>query len=65
MDTVRNIYDYLTDPSGLGFPLLISVGLFIIIWMMNKTTKGWKKTDTVIEKKKDDRNNFGTPFKPL
>jgi hypothetical protein len=65
MDTISQIYGYLTDPRGLGFPLLISAGLFLIIWLMNKTSKGWKKTDITIEKKKEDRNNFGTPFKPL
>jgi hypothetical protein len=65
MDFIKNIFDYLTDPHGLGFPLLISAGLFIIIWLMNRTSKGWKKLDTKFEQKKEGRDTFGTPFKPL
>jgi hypothetical protein len=65
MDWLKDIFDYLTDPSGLGFPLLISVGLFIIIWLMNKTSKGWKKVDTKIEQKKDNWRDTNLPYKPL
>jgi hypothetical protein len=65
MTYFQDAFSYLTDPGGLGFPILISSGLFIVIWLMNKSTKGWKKTDTIIEKKREDRNTYGTPFKPL
>jgi len=65
MDFFHEIFDYLTDPGGLGFPMLICGGLFIILWLMKKTSKGWKKVDTKIEKKKEDRDNFNIPYKPL
>ncbi len=62
---IQTALDWITNPSGLGFPVLIGAGLGVIVFMMNKQTKSWKKADTKIEKKKDTLRNFETPYKPF
>ncbi len=65
MDFFNEIFGYLTDSKGLGFPMLICGGLLIILWLMKKTSKSWQKVDIKIERKKEDRNSFNTPYKLL
>lgn len=65
MDFLENIFNYLTDPSGLGFPMLISAGLLVILWLMNKTSKGWKKADTKIQENKESVRKTNLPYKPF
>ncbi|MFH1207582.1 MAG: hypothetical protein V1668_03165 [Patescibacteria group bacterium] len=62
---IQTAIDWVTDPGGLGFPILIGVGLGAIVYMMNKQTKSWRKADTKVEKKKDALRNYETPFKPF
>lgn len=65
MDFIPDIVDFLTDPSGTGFPLLIAGGLGLIMYLMNFTTKEQKKADEAIEGKKDKYRDTDIPFKPF
>lgn len=57
--------DFLTDPNGLGFPMLIATGLGAILYMMNYSDKQWKKADRNVEDKKDSINRINYPQKPF
>lgn len=67
MDVIEGIFDYITEPGGMGFPILIGVGLGIILYLMHFTTKEEKKAQDSIDKKKDyDKyNNRNIPYKPF
>lgn len=65
MESATDIIDFLTDPSGLGFPMLIAAGLGLILYLMHVTTKEWKKTDTKTENKKDKYKDTNIPYKPF
>lgn len=62
---VKTALDWITNPSGLGFPILIGAGLGVIVFMMNKQTKSWKKTDMKVEEKKESARRYETPYKPF
>ena len=67
MDFLDDIFNYVTDPSGMGFPILIDAGLGIILYLMHFTTKEEKKAQASIDQKKDyDKyNNRNIPYKPF
>ncbi|MFA5051692.1 MAG: hypothetical protein WC544_01355 [Patescibacteria group bacterium] len=62
---IQTALDWLTNPDGLGFPILIGSGLGIIVYMMNKQTKSWKRTDLKVEQKKENVRRYETPYKPF
>ena len=62
---LANIIDFLTNPNGLGFPILIATGLGTILYMMNYSGKQWKKADRNVEDKKDSINRINYPHKPF
>lgn len=62
---VKTALDWITNPGGLGFPVLIGVGLGVIVYMMNKQTKSWKKEDMKVEQKKENIRRYETPYKPF
>ena len=56
---------FLTNPDGLGFPILIGSGLGMVLYLMNYSGKEWKKADKKIE---DNQDNYGKtiyPHKPF
>lgn len=67
MDFINEIIDFLVDPDGIGFPVLIGAGLGTILYLMNYTTKaGTRATEHVEKNKVDDRyNNKNLPYKPF
>lgn len=71
IDYLQNFLDdttaFLTDPNGIGFPILIAVGLGIILYLIHFTTKEEKKAQISIDQSKDyDKyNNRKMPFKPF
>ena len=56
---------FLTNPDGLGFPILIGSGLGMVLYLMNKTAKEQKKADQKIEEKKDNYSHTIYPHKPF
>jgi len=65
MDFLYDAVDYLTDPNGTGFPMLIAGGLGLILYLMHFTTKEQKKSDQSLESKKDKYRDTDIPFKPF
>ncbi len=67
MDFINEIIDFLVDPNGIGFPILIGTGLGAILYLMNYATKANTKATEHAEKNKvDDRyNNKNLPYKPF
>lgn len=65
MDFLYDAVEYLTEPNGTGFPMLIAGGLGLILYLMSFTTKEQKKADDAIERKKDRYGETGIPFKPF
>lgn len=65
MGSINNVIAFLTNPQGIGFPILIGGGLAIILFLMNKTSKGWQKADSKIEKNKDAYRKNNLPLKPF
>lgn len=64
-DFYINAIQYLTDPNGLGFPILIATGLGTILYLMNYTDKSWKKADRNVADQKDSINKINYPQKPF
>lgn len=65
MDFIPEAIEYLTDPDGIGFPLLIGAGLGIILYLMNFTSKEEKKADLKIEERKERFKGPNLPYKPF
>ena len=65
MDFLNEAVEYLTDPDGTGFPILISGGLGLILYLMRFTTKEQKKADETLEGKKERYHDTNIPFKPF
>lgn len=65
MEIMNNIIDFITDPSGLGLPIFIAVGLGVILYMMKYTTKEWRKIDKKQEVSKEKYRDISKPFKPF
>ena len=62
---IHKAIDFLTDPSGVGLPILIGSGLAVILYLMKYTTKEWKKTENKQEDKKEKYKGISAPFKPF
>lgn len=65
MEIINNAIDFLTDPSGLGLPILIAFGLGAILYMMKYTTKEWRKIDKKQEASQEKYRDISKPFKPF
>ncbi len=68
MDIVELLIDFLTDPQRLGFPLLIISGLGAILYLMNYSSKEWKRQDTKKQQQSSrDKSYYKDkyPFKPF
>ncbi|MFA5135667.1 MAG: hypothetical protein WC505_07845 [Patescibacteria group bacterium] len=65
MDFLPKTIEFLTDPNGIGFPLLIGAGLGVILYLMHFTTKEQKAADEEIEEKKDRFKGPNLPYEPF
>jgi len=65
MESITDLIDFLTDPTGIGFPMLIAAALGFILYLMHIFAKDWEKTQAKTEKKKDRYRDTDTPFKPF
>jgi len=63
MPWLQNAIDFLTDSSGLGFPILMAAGLLIILWLMHQATK--PPRPPVIKPPKPGDRYKNTPYKPF
>ncbi len=56
---------FLTNPDGLGFPILIGSGLGMVLYLMNQTDKDLKKADKKIKENQDNYGKIIYPHKPF
>lgn len=63
--SIETLFDAATDPQGAGLPMVIGGGLAMILYLMNTTTKEWKKTEDKIAETKESQRKTGYPFKPF
>ncbi|MFA6098662.1 MAG: hypothetical protein WCV50_02715 [Patescibacteria group bacterium] len=64
MEWFKELINFLTDPSGIGFPMLIAAGLGVILYLMSITTKGWQASEKKISKEQSEAEKK-YPFKPF
>ena len=64
-EKITELFNLLTDPNGVGFPILIGAGLGIILYLMNYTGKEWQKSDARIKESKDTNTRIGFPHQPF
>jgi len=64
-DFFTTTVQFLTDPRGIGFPLLLIASLGVVLYLMNYTTKQDKKSMESIEKKKEGKEDMHIPHKPF
>lgn len=65
MEFLKKVIDFLTDPSGLGFPLLIATGLGAILYLMKYSTKEWRKEEKKMKEQETKFKGPTFPFKPF
>lgn len=65
MGFLQPAIDFLTNPTGIGFPILIGAGLGIILYLMKITTKDWRKEDTKLAEQKQVLRGRNYPTKPF
>ncbi|MBI5037155.1 MAG: hypothetical protein HZC01_00380 [Candidatus Kerfeldbacteria bacterium] len=59
------VFDWATDPEGMGLPIVIGVGLGMILYFMHATEKGQHASDTKIEEHKEYQRKYTFPDKPF
>lgn len=64
-ETIRSFLDSLTDPHGVGLPILIGAGLAVILFLMNSATKSWGKADAHLKQTTGDKAKSNLPYKPF
>ena len=65
MEVITETIIFLTDPDGIGFPILIGSGLGIILYLMHVTKKEEKQADKEIDEHKDQYQGPSLPYKPF
>ncbi|MDD5039933.1 MAG: hypothetical protein PHY34_02175 [Patescibacteria group bacterium] len=66
MESIISIRDFLLNPDGFGFPILIGCGLGAILYLMRSATKQQKKAEKhLAEKQESLPRGPGMPFKPF
>lgn len=64
-DLFYEAVNFLTNPDGLGFPILIGSGLGMVLYLMNYSSKESKKADQKIDEKKETYGKTIYPHKPF
>ena len=65
MSYLNNAIDFLTNPNGLGFPILIGGGLILILVLMKYSTKSNIRAAKKISATEEKLKNKNLPFKPF
>lgn len=63
VDFFHKTIDFFTNPSGIGFAILIAAGLGVILYLMKSTEKGWRVEEKKLKNKSKGDKNF--PLKPF
>jgi len=65
MDVFNQVWYFFIDPSSIGFPILIGIGMWLIVFLMNKETKVWKQGERRIKQIHEKTSDPDLPFKPF
>jgi putative Mn2+ efflux pump MntP len=69
IDKIGNFFDktfgFFTDPSSIGFAILIAAGLGVILYLMKSTEKGWRVEEKKSKNEESKKGGKNFPLKPF